>query len=136
MATRGTWKLTVDDEDLATYEDVLTGFNASGSRVTQWNPLLEGDEPARFDRGNFVGEWRFTLTKEHADNAASAGWFMTAAQTFNGIKTVVVYHMDYSGAESSWTLAKAEVNVTVQDPIGVVTVSEVSIKAGRAVENA
>lgn len=134
MPDRGTWKLTVGGSDLATYEDVLTGLAAGGGPTVQTEELAFGLVPFRAERGNSVVELQFVLTKEHADNAAAADWFMTGALTFNGVKDVTLTHKDHGGNETSWTMEDAEVRVTTDDPVGVTTVSRVSI-AGYPVED-
>lgn len=128
MSNRGTWKLNVGGTDLATYDDVLTGLRSGGGPILQTEALLGAAQPARFGRENTVVELGFTLTREHADNAASATFFMLGALTFNGVRDVTIVHQSHAGAETSWTMTAAEVIVQTDDPIGVTTISQVTIR--------
>lgn len=124
---RGTWKLTVGGTDLATYEDVLTGFASGGGPEVQTEPLAFGPAPFRADRGNAAVHLQFTLTKSHATNTVAAGFFVLSPLTYNGVKDVALTHKDHAGVEAVWNLADAEVRVETQDPIGITTISRVSI---------
>jgi hypothetical protein len=128
MADRGTWELTVGATALVTYADVMTGFTSGGGPLMQVEALLDATVPVRFDRKNTIVELSFTLTKEHADNAASASFFVLAPITYGGIHDVTLTHKSHAGAETDWTIDNAEVEIKVQDPIGVTTISQVTIR--------
>jgi len=118
----------VDGTDLATYADVLDGFGSGGGVEVQTEPLAFAAKPFRADRGNAVVELSLKLVKEHATNTLSASFFIMSALTYNGVKDVILTHKAHSGAEAVWNLADAEVRVQTEAPIGVTTISQVTIK--------
>ncbi|MEI8289800.1 MAG: hypothetical protein WCH99_10030 [Verrucomicrobiota bacterium] len=136
MSERGTWKITVGGDDLATYEDIVKGEPITGG--PKFLPV-EGYGAANIqwlDLGNEHLHRRFTMTREHPDNTESTDWYLTAAQQFNGVADVLLSHQDYAGAETSYLIAGAQVTVEVAEPVGVCSITTININGGIAVRQA
>lgn len=55
---------------------------------------------------------------------------MSAQATYGGVATVVASHTDYSGTVTSWTYAGAKVLIKVATPIGLTTITTLTITTG------
>jgi len=133
MSERGTRQIEVDGEFLATYNDVVKASPITGGPKFQTVEGYGAANVAFIDLGNEHLHRRYTMTREHADNAASEDWFQTAAQQFNGVADVVLTHRSYAGAEAKYLITGAQVTVEVDEPIGVCTITTININGGIAV---
>lgn len=122
--------MTIGVTVVADYPDVLAADPVSGGPVIQDESIAGALAPKFFDRGNKRFARRFRLTKEWPDNKQSAAWYMTDGPSLCGVANVLFTHMDYSGTETSWKVSAAKVEITVKEPIGVTTESEIVITGG------
>lgn len=134
MADKGTWKIVIGTETLADYADIVARAPISGGPIIHNEPLVGSANRFRASRANWEIRRDFVIVKEHANNKVSADWYETCVQTFAGLYDVWITHKDHSNVETTYKIASAEVQIETDEPIGVTTVSRVSVLGGQATE--
>jgi len=134
MAFFGTWKIQVGPNELANYSDSVQRAPVTGGPVFQNETLLGSAARFRTTRGNWETVRQLTIVKEHSTNKAAVDFYETCVETYAGIYDVLLTHKDYSGVETTYKVAGALVQIETDEPIGVTTISRVTITGGKATE--
>jgi hypothetical protein len=122
--------MTIGATVVADYSDVLAADPVSGGPLIQDENIAGASAPKFFERGNKRFQRKFKLTKEWPDNKQSAAWYMTDGPALCGVADVFMTHMAYDGTQDTWKVAGAKVEITVKEPIGVTTESDITITGG------
>jgi hypothetical protein len=132
VANRGTWKIAIGGSAFADYTDVLQPEGIGGGPNVLEIQGYGAATPVFLNLGNWKLPRRFTLTREHATDTAAHAWYQTAAATWAGVATVVLTHLDYAGNETTYTILGAKVEIEVLTPIGLATITQITITGGAA----
>jgi len=130
MANLGTYKLTIGGSVFGTYTDIIEpAGNAGGPNIL---PILGygATAPVYLNLGNLQIPRRYQMTREHATNASAQTWYQTAVATWSGVFDCIIAHTDYTGTETTFTVAGAKVEIAVDPPIGVTTFTKITITGG------
>jgi len=127
---RGTWKISIGGSGFGDYNDVIVPDECSGGPVFDTVQPYGASAPVYLDLGNLNMVRSFTMDRIHASNADATNWFMTAVQTWAGVATVVVTHIDYTGTETTFTIVGAKIEISVGKPIGISTTTKIRISGG------
>ncbi len=122
--------MTIGATVVADYTDVLAADPVSGGPLIQDENIAGSDAPKFFDRGNKRFVRKFKLTKIWPDNKQSEQWYMTDGPALCGVADVLMTHMAYDGTEATWKMAGAKVEITIAEPIGPTTISDITITGG------
>lgn len=130
---RGTWKITIGTTPMATYTEGVKGEPVGGGPQFMDIPGYGAADKKFVNLGNRDLARKFTITTEHADNAASTDWYLNGAQSLNGVADVTLVHRDYEGDEATYVITGAKVVLEVEEPVGVTTITHLTINGGIAV---
>ena len=133
MANLGTWKATIGGSAFAAYTDIFEPQDGAGGGPYIIEVLGYGAAaPVYLNRGNLRIPRAFLLTREHATDTLAEAFRQTAIATWSGVATVVLTHIDYSGAETSFTITGAKVELGQPQRIGPTTITRITITGGAA----
>lgn len=127
---RGTWTITIGGDTFGDTSDVIHPDDITGGPNIVPLQGYGASAPVYLNFGNLALVRSFTMTRTHATDTDAHDWHQTAAATFAGVATVILTHVDYEGASSSWTITNAKVEITVSEPIGVSTTTKIKITGG------
>jgi len=130
VANKGTWKISIGGSSFADYTDILQPDGVSGGPVIQKFEGYGAAAPVFIPLGNTAITRAFTMTREHTSDTAAHAWYQTAIATWNGVANVVLTHVDYAGAETTFTINGAKVELEVTAPIGPTTITKIKITGG------
>ena len=128
----GTWKISIGGSAFADYTDILQPEGISGGPNIVAFEGYGATAPVFVNLGNTKLVRRFTMTREHTTDTLAHAWYQTAAATWAGVATVVLTHMDYSGTETTFTIANAKIEIDVATPIGLATTTKLTFTGGPA----
>ena len=132
MANKGTWKISIGGAAFADYTDILQPEGIGGGPNILEVQGYGAAAPTFINLGNQKLARRFTMTREHASDTAAHAWYQSGPATWNGVGTVVLTHLDYAGAETTFTIAGAKIELEVETPIGPTTITRITITGGAA----
>ena len=132
MSNRGTWKISVGGSAFADYTDILQPEGIGGGPNILKVPGYGAAAPLYLNLGNMELPRRFTMTRTHASDTAAHAWYQAGPATWNGVATVVLTHLDYAGTETTFTIAGAKFEIQIETPIGVATITRITITGGAA----
>ena len=130
--------LAAGTQIIGDYSDVVQRMPMSGG------PMIQNSQLA-YPSGNVTGptfksavgnlsfKREFKITRQWSDNKKSNDFYETAVQTYAGVWDVLVSHLDYSGATTTYKYPNAQVELVVNEPIGVSTECTLTVTAGAAV---
>src|SRR5580704_5935308 len=128
----GTWQIEVAGQELSLCS-TADGVKLEPTSQHRNVMAIEGYGAAGIvflDLGALANTFKFTMTRTHPDNTTSTAWYVTDAIAYAGVADVTLTHTDYSGNETSWMMAGAKIELTVDEPIGVTTTTHITITGG------
>ena len=130
--------LTLGAQVIADVTEVIQRMPMGGGPVVQESQLAAPFGQAsgtqfRAQVGNYAIQRRFKITKLWPDNKQSNDFYETAVATYAGVADVYVSHTDWHGVVTTYLYPQAKVELIVEEPIGVCTVTNLTITGGPAV---
>jgi hypothetical protein len=133
MANKGTWKATIGGTAFADYTDVFEPQDGGGASKNIMEVQGYGAAAAVFvDLGNFKIPRHFLLTRTHTTDTLAEAFRQQAVATWAGVATVVLTHIDYAGAETTFTITNAKVELEHPVRIGMTTITKLTFTGGAA----
>lgn len=130
MSTRGTVALTIGGDSFGTTDDVIEPQGQSGGPEIRAFLGYGAAAPFYLNLGNLAQQRRFVMTRTHDTNTDAWAWYESALADWAGVADVVIEHTDFAGTTTSFTIAAAKVDLTVDPPIGVTTLTHITITGG------
>ena len=132
MSNKGTWKISIGGAAFADYTDILQPEGIGGGPNILEVQGYGAAAPTFINLGNQKLARRFTMTREHTSDTAAHAWYQSGPATWNGVGTVVLTHLDYAGAETTFTITNAKVELTQPRRTGLTAETKVTFTGGAA----
>jgi hypothetical protein len=131
MSNKGTWRATVGGTSFAAYTDIFEPQDGgAGAKNIMEVQGYGAASPVFVDLGNLKIPRTFLLTRDHDTDTDAEAFRQTAVATWAGVATVVLTHIDYAGAETSFTITNAKVELSQPKRIGPCTETKVTFTGG------
>jgi hypothetical protein len=127
---RGTWAITIGGESFCTTDDVVSAAAVQGGPQVEQVNLCQGPAPLFLNLLNTALTRRWQITRQWSSNADALAFWHDAGAIWGGVADVVLQHTDYSGDTASIQITGARVDVSVDMPIGVTTVANLTVTGG------
>ena len=133
MANRGKWKATIGGSAFAYYTDVFTPLDGGSSRRNILAVQGYGAaSPVYLDLGNLEIPRVFFLSRIFSTDTLAQAFCQTAVAAWAGVATVVLTHMDYAGAETTFTITNARVELAQPLQTGITAETKITFTGGAA----
>ncbi len=130
MSTLGTWTISIGGATFADTTCIADLVSMSGGPNIIAFEGYGAPAPVFVNLGNAKIVRVFDITQEWASDTNAELYRQTAITEWAGAATVVLSHVDYEGATSSWTITNAKVELAIPQRIGKTTISRLTITGG------
>jgi len=131
MSNLGTWKCTIGGTAFADYTDIFEPQDSSGAGRNIMEVQGYGAaSPVFVDLGNLKIPRAFLLTREHSTDTLAEAFRQGAVNSWSGVATVVLTHIDYSGTETTFTITGCKVEIQQPVRIGKTTMTKLVFTGG------